>query len=290
MKNLNYQLKTLCRQNRDGGFSTQAARSRLLAQMASQLDELGYRKMNAKSLKPKHVEALVELWKGQGISTGSLKNRLSVIRWWAGKVNKPDVVCDDNQTYGIGSRKFVAKQSRAQTLDLRNLAKIPDPYVRMSVRLKEAFGLRREEAFKFQPAFAIRDQRIYLKSSWTKGGRARSIPVTTDNQRSLLVEVRKLANTGALIPQESNYITQLRLYERLTKAAGMGQLHGLRHGYAQRRYRILTGWECAAAGGPTSKGFSRSAKTTDCAARLLISNELGHSREAITATYLGRWP
>ena len=62
MKDLNYQLSKLCRDNRDGGFSTQATRSRILDLIANQLQELGFRRMQPKSLKPKHVDALLAHW------------------------------------------------------------------------------------------------------------------------------------------------------------------------------------------------------------------------------------
>jgi hypothetical protein len=68
MKDLNYQLMKLCKTNRDGSFSTQATRSRMLDLIANQLHELGYQHMQAKSLKPKHIDALVSLWKDQTIS------------------------------------------------------------------------------------------------------------------------------------------------------------------------------------------------------------------------------
>ena len=42
----------------------------------------------------------------------------------------------------------------------------------MSVRLQAAFGLRREEAVKFEPGKAFRSDHIALKASWTKGDRA----------------------------------------------------------------------------------------------------------------------
>ena len=60
MKDLNYQLSKLCRDNRDGGFSTQATRSRILDLIANQLQALGFRRMQSTSLKPKHVDALHE--------------------------------------------------------------------------------------------------------------------------------------------------------------------------------------------------------------------------------------
>jgi len=85
MKDLNYQLSKLCRDNHDGGFSTQATRSRSLDLIASQLQTLGYRRMQPRSLKPKHVDALIAHWRNQGISVGTLKNRLSALRWWAGR-------------------------------------------------------------------------------------------------------------------------------------------------------------------------------------------------------------
>ena len=114
MKDLNYQLSKLCRDNRDGGFSTQATRSRILDLIAKQLQELGFRRMQPRSLKPKHVDALLAHWQDQGISVGTLKNRLSALRWWAKKVNKPSIIAKDNNVYGIGKREYVAKESKAQ--------------------------------------------------------------------------------------------------------------------------------------------------------------------------------
>jgi site-specific recombinase XerC len=173
----------LCRQNRDGGYSTQATRSRILDLAANQLHGLGYARMQATSLKPKHIEALVGLWSRQGIKIGTLKNRLAALRWWAGKVNKANVVARDNTAYGVGSRTYVARESKAQMLDEGKLVKIADAYVQMSVRLQAAFGLRREEAIKFQPAYAMQGEHVRLKSSWTKGGRARVIPITNEDPR-----------------------------------------------------------------------------------------------------------
>jgi hypothetical protein len=60
VRDQNYQLKQLCRRNKDGSFTTQRDRERLLTQMANQLHDLGYRHMSAQSLKPKHVEDLVK--------------------------------------------------------------------------------------------------------------------------------------------------------------------------------------------------------------------------------------
>ena len=96
MRDLNYQLKNLCEHNKDGSHNTQGNRHQLLQTMANHLFELGYRRMNANSLKPKHVDALIARYLNEGLAEGTIKNRLSALRWWAEKVGKPNIIAKDN--------------------------------------------------------------------------------------------------------------------------------------------------------------------------------------------------
>jgi site-specific recombinase XerC len=288
VRGLNYQLKQLCRHNRDGSFGTQVQRERELTLIANQLHELGYRCMNQRSLKPRHVEALVERWLKEGIATGTIKNRMSAIRWWARKVNKQNVVARSNDHYGIPNRIFVTNESKAKSVIEADLAKVRDVHVRMSLRLQQAFGFRREEAIKFMPSVADRGDYLQLKPSWTKGGKARQVPIRTKEQRKLVNFAHKLAGKGSLIPSARSYVQQLRVYEGHTNRAGLSKMHGLRHAYAQSRYRELTGWPSPAAGGPTSELLTKKQQQKDQEARLTVSRELGHEREQVTAVYLGR--
>ncbi len=152
MRDLNHQLKQLCRRNRDGSHATQ--RERILALLADQLHALGFRGMNARSLKPKHVEALLEQWRREGLSVGTLKNRMAALRWWAQKVDRQNVIARSNEHYGIQERSFVSDGSKARTVGETELEQVRDPHVRMSLELQRAFGLRREEAIKFAPSYA----------------------------------------------------------------------------------------------------------------------------------------
>ena len=288
MRDLNYQLKQLCHRNRDGSYATQAKRMHQLMLIANQLYDQGFRSMGSRSLKQKHVDALVIDWLNRELAVGTIKNRMAVLRWWAEKVDKKGVVARSNAFYGIPDRQFVTNTSKAKEVGRQELEKISDPYVRLSLELQQAFGLRREEAIKFNPSFADRDDHITLKPSWTKGGKARDVPVRTDEQRELLTRVHQLVGNGALIPQERNYVQQLRLYERQTANAGLSKLHGLRHSYAQVRYEELTGWKAPAAGGPIARRLSPGQKVLDRQARRTISRELGHIREQITSVYLGK--
>ncbi|NKB61227.1 MAG: integrase [Gammaproteobacteria bacterium] len=288
MRDLNYQLKQLCKRNRDGSYSTQANRARMLNQIANQLHEMGYRRMTTRSLKPKHVDGLVKRWLSEGMAAGTVKNRMNCLRWWAAKVDRRNVVARSNGFYGIPDRQFVSNDSKAVIVDEDVLKSIKDEHVRMSLELQRAFGLRREEAIKFMPGYADQGDRVRLKASWTKGGKARVVPIRTREQRAVLDRAHRLVGAGALIPPQKNYIQQLRTYERHTTQAGLSKLHGLRHAYAQSSYQQLTGWACPAAGGPVSSNLSAEQRKVDHHARLTISRELGHIREQISAVYLGR--
>lgn len=288
MLDLEYELKGICRRNRDGSRMTQAQREQRLRRTARELHALGYRNMHAASLKPKHVRALVESWQARELSAGTIKNRLADLRWWAEKIGKPAVLARDNAHYGIEQRIFVAEHSKARDLLPDRLELVEDDHVRLSLRLQAAFGLRREEAIKFQPSYADQDDHLRLKPSWCKGGRAREIPIRTAEQRQLLRECHELAGGGSLIPPERTYIEQRRVYERHAARAGLSKLHGLRHAYAQARYRELTGFDPPACGGPASRELPAEQRQLDRQARHQISRELGHEREQITTVYLGR--
>lgn len=286
MRDLNFDLKNICQRLPQGSFATRGDRFAGLQLIAHQLLELGYRLPSARSIKPKHVTALVGRWQGEGLSTGTIKNRMGYLRWWTEQVGKQSIMAPTNDDYGIARREREGR-SRAFKLDLDKLASIPDPHIRMALRLQAAFGLRREEALKFRPALADCGDGIALKASWCKGGRARWVPIVTERQRALLDEAKALAGDGSLIPVGLTYIRQLKRYIDLTLKAGLRNTHGLRHAWAQWRYRTLTGWPAPAAGGPRVPAMTPEQRARDLAARLQVSEELGHGRVDVTAAYLG---
>jgi len=288
MLDLEYELKGISRRNRDGSRMTQAQREQRLRQIARDLDRLGYKHLRTSSLKPKHVQALVDDWHAKGLSQGTIKNRMADLRWWAEKVGKPEVLANSNDHYGIAHRIYVTNDSKARDLPADALAKVSDPHVQMTLRLQAAFGLRREEAIKLTPSYADRGDRLALKSTWCKGGRPREIPIRTAEQRAVLDETHQLAGSGSLIPPHLRYVDQRRRYERECVRAGLDRMHGLRHAYAQGRYQEMTGLPAPAAGGPRSRELTVEQKALDQVARLEISRELGHEREQITSVYLGR--
>jgi hypothetical protein len=147
---------------------------------AGQLQELGYRHMAAASLKPKHVEGLVERLQAEGLAVGTIKNRMAELRWWAEKIGKQNVIARDNDHYGIGKRQYVTNVSKARELSGTELGRITDPYTAMSLRLQTAFGLRRGESIKIRPEWADRGNQACAEGHLDQG---RPRPGDPDPQR-----------------------------------------------------------------------------------------------------------
>lgn len=285
----------LCNKFRDGSHATQANRRAMLKLFTKQLARNGFNisKMSASEIRGKHVNMLIKSWRKDGATTGTIKNRLAVLRWWAKKVGNSGAVKTNNEL-NIEKRVYVTNENKSISLKDLDLSKI-DENIAQSLRLQDAFGLRREESMKFQPVFALDGQTIdsakyiRLKDSWTKGGRPRTIPISNENQRQ---ELRKayaqaVRNGGSMIPKEKSYKAHKSNFEVVTHALGVGKTHGLRHGYAQTRYRELMGFGCPAVDGSRSLTVDEIAKDKEI--RMLISEELGHSRINITSIYLGSW-
>ena len=288
MRRLNYELKQLGQRNHDGSYVTQVNRAYMLSLMANQLYDLGYKHLHAADLKGRHANALVRHWSAEGLAPGTVKNRLSALRWWAEKIGRPWVLEADNTVYGVPARRTVAATSKARVLEADKLAAIRDPYVRLSLELQRAFGLRREEGVKIKPRQADHGDRLVLQGSWAKGGRPREVPIRTAAQREVLERAKALARAGAMIPPTRRYAEQRRVYERETARVGLSKMHGLRHAYAQERFAELAGFAAPAAGGPTRALLTPEQREIDAEVRLIITTELGHAREEITRMYLGR--
>ena len=288
MRDLNYQLKQLCRRNRDGSYATQADRERMLALFANQLHEMGFRHLRADSLKPKHVQALLERSEDRGHldrhpQEPTRDAALASREGRQGKRGRP-------RQRRLRDRAAPLRHQPGQGQGPR-----PDQGRRGALALRgdgaaAAGGLRAAArgVDEDPPGWADQGNALVLKASWTKGGRERELPIRTDAQREVLNDAKKLAAGGSLIPQGWTYKEQLNAFKAECQRAGINKVHGLRHRYAQTRYLEKTGWACPARGGPTKKQLTPDQRSTDQRARLEISLELGHGRGQVTTTYLGR--
>lgn len=199
-------------------------------------------------------------------------------------------------------RNGIAKEDKSISESMHNKA-IQSTSERLSILLdlQRHFGLRFEESAKFDAKKAFSDALKYQKITFvngTKGGRKRSVPITSNKQILLLEKAAQLQQSRSLIPKEQSYkIFRQQAYKEMLKLPI--HFHGERHHYAQQRYLALMNQHCPVKA-KVSHGKAhhhylakqlnisvREARAKDKQVRLLVAKELGHNRIEITNAYLG---
>ncbi|MCD6055143.1 MAG: integrase [Gammaproteobacteria bacterium] len=263
----------------------------ILHSVARELQELGYKLDNIRQLKPKHIEALVEKWKAAGQNPGTIKNKMAKLRLTATCIPKPNIIKPTNEEYGISNRNYIPTHNKA--IDEIDLSQINDPHLKLSIEAQKLFGLRREESLKIILSQADQGNFLEMQPSWTKGAVPRQIPIETPEQRAFIDRAKSFVGEGrSFIPADKSNREQLNRYIGETKRIGFRNLHGLRHAYAQRRYRELRQYtgkilECPLRGGKSRKEMAKEERLIDDKIRERISANLGHSRISIVKIYIG---
>lgn len=279
--------------------NTKKARAFITYQVLEILRQEKFQIKNVLNFCQRHVHAVVQVWLKEGLAAATLQSRFSVLRWFTAAIGKADMI-KEPADYGVPAervaRTYVAQVDKSWTAQQVSVASVvqkitaKDGWVGMRLELMDAFGLRIREATLLKPAAADGDSVLRVEEG-TKGGRSRMVPIRTDAQRDVLNRAKDLARFSDkqnLIPSGKSLQQALsrtyyvcRLFG-ITKAQLELTPHGLRHSYANDRYKEISGMPSAVRG--TVETYDHEA---DRIARETVSKELGHSRLAITAAYTG---
>ena len=297
-------LEAYGRQREDGrvaSFETHRSRSDVLYLAFGQLREkLGCKLQDVRVFRTRHLKELIAYWTAQGIEASTINLRLSVLRTFARWIGKAGVVPGTKDLASIGFAPEVAARvtyatrdkSWDRAVDKEAIFRAIDGADRrygLIFRMQDAFGLRRLEAIRFRPHEDDCGDRLEILAG-TKGGRLRHVPVAAAEQRALIDECKAAVEKGdSLSGKEVALKVARRRYKHLAEKfgatrAGLGVTgHGLRHGYAHRRYRDAFEVEPPVRDSQASRPHGAAARE----AKRRIAEALGHSRSAITTAYNG---
>lgn len=156
------------------------------------------------------------------------------------------------------------------------------------VELARELGLRSKEASLLDARAALaeaRERGAVTISDGTKGGRERELVVGAQQVAALERAAQAQGDARSMIPADQSWAAwragELRDARELVQQHTGGGLHDLRAAYACERYEALTGHAAPCAGGEISD------RDLDHAARLAISEELGHGRIDVVSEYVG---
>lgn len=296
----NHEINALTGRKRRVSIKTQKSYGDNLSRFINSLKEENMAIQNLDEITTKQVRRVFGSYERKGLSAARMKSIAGSVRRlgvWLGKDELCpglDEMLDDPEN---GKRCYTAKEPKAweaNGVDVKAvIALIAEecPITGLQFVLAHEFGARVEEFMMFRPAKALRTKGEIWISDGTKGGRPRSVPIEFDSQRDVLRRVKELAEKnpkGMLQAQKSDNLKQAKAHMRyllyklgITKK-GMGITpHGLRHGYACRVYKNLTGEEAPVMGGGLVE------VELDRSARQEIAYRMGHARVSVVSAYTG---
>jgi site-specific recombinase XerC len=293
-----------------GSFLTKHCHLKEGIRFVKTLRSLGYGVQKWSKINNRHVQAVVTQWQKEGLSNATLKEYMSgvrlISRFYGGKVSV------SNDSFGIGRRVYVSNRDKSVpfeiysrvTNSLKNSEDINERIVGSQLNLQYRLGLRKEESFKFDPTKAVLQNGSVLIQDGTKGGRERIIFQVSTAAQETIEKHKQYIDRRNSIPSRFSEKTWERFYYRtlekfgLTKSSSGVSGHGLRHAYAQNRYKEITGFDPPVKH-ENREGFIANAQTLggenwhekDRDARQILMAEMGHggSRNDVISQYIGSY-
>ena len=249
----------------------------------------------------------------KGDSAGTIENKATAVKQIAKEAGNISLASAINSKIGVPGRNVlnIDNKNFAAVISENSIKKLESgkyPEVAAALRLEAAYGLRREESahvvFELTKGHVVtapgKDNILTMKGSWCKGGRQRG-KITFNGRPNGELPLR---DGGAVLKQVAASVKGIKINYRLEQferkinyAADKAKIwdgnpnihpHALRHNYAHERYYELTGLACPATGGLKYREMDPKQQKNYHSACLIIANELGHSRETIVRTYIGK--
>ena len=263
-----------------------------------------------RNLGQRHVQAMVKVWQRRKLSPGTIQTYLSFLRGLAMWLNKPGFIRKPEH-YGLTPDEYERHENAQRDkswsgngIDVEALLAQVSAYdarIGASMRLMVKVGLRRKESVMCRPYAHVHpfeetglpdEQREADRYLWTKGkgGRARWLPLATEEQQSAIAHARSVvsghdAHMGAPDRDLKSNLRRLNYALRkfgLTKRESGTTGHGARHDHLQGQYQDTTGTPAPVrGGGPVDRDLDRQA-------RLRVARIAGHARLRSAGAYLGQ--
>lgn len=262
-----------------------------------------------RNLGQRHVQAMVKVWQRRKLSPGTIQTYLSFLRGLAMWLNKPGFIRRPEH-YGLTPDEYERHENAQRDkswsgngIDVEALlaqVSVYDARIGASMRLMVKVGLRRKESVMCRPYAHVHpfeetglpdEQREADRYLWTKGkgGRARWLPLATEEQQSAIAHARSVvsghdAHMGAPDRDLKSNLRRLDYALRkfgLTKRESGTTGHGARHDHLQGQYQDTTGTPAPVrGGGPVDRDLDRQA-------RLRVARVAGHARLRSAGAYIG---
>ena len=242
------------------------------------------------------IKAVVGNWKNAGYAVGTMQDKMSSLRAILNAAGNKEAASISNVKLGIREGRDVLNKAnidKSCRIPEASLLKVKDVTVKAAIQLTASYGLRKEEAaktvYELSKGHSVEKPGniLVLQGKWCKNSRPREFAMqdggkTLREVASAVLGVEIKGRVEQFRARIDYAIKQLKAEDKSV------HMHGLRHAYAQERYRELTGMLAPAAGGLKYAEMTHGRQKDYIRATGTIARELGHNRETISQTYIGK--
>jgi len=226
------------------------------------------------NLKTNHLKTVFKDLQNQGLSNSTLAGYATAARMIASQIHKENIMPRMNKELNIsraGERLQPLTCNTAKQAEITQALYNKSEYLGLAADMRQEFGLRAKESLLSNKIVLDAQGKIFLQVEGSKGGRARTVEIKTQEQRAIINKVQahiRANEQNSIIPRDQTLKQAITQQRNALSAAGAtradgSNAHAHRHAYAQNR----------AAEGAT---------------RGQIAEELGHGREEIVSHYVPR--
>jgi len=230
-----------------------------------------------KDMKPGHVQRYFAELRDKGLSPGRLANHATAMRMLCRMMGKSDIVASNSElgcSRNLANRTKHADERLDVTAATRVCARLRDNN-QIAYGMARQFGLRQKEAL-LSYRTEHRGGRDFLVVEGAKGGRARQVPITSEDQRVVLGRNRAYRSThgGKLVDEGKSLKQGIKQLQNELAAAGAtrtsgANMHSLRREWIIERCQEII--KCPEAERPV------------LVAELV--EQVGHGREEVLRSY-----
>jgi hypothetical protein len=260
-------------------------------------------KINTKFASPTQITKndfikLALYWKNsKSYAIGTMENKAAALREILTVCGNTQASVD-NKELGISTGRDVLNTANVNKgcsrITEESYSSIKDKGVAAALKVIEAYGLRKEEGLSVAWALSknytiTKDNLLILKGSWCKNGKSREFLMRDGG--AALKEAATLLKDFMVKGRIEQFMNRLDRAIKKIKVIQKDKSihpHALRHNYAQERYFDITGMTAPAAGGLKYSNMPDNQKLSYNEACLTMSQELGHDRDTISRTYIGK--
>lgn len=184
------------------------------------------------------VYQLITYWKKKQLSSGSIINRLSLLRKYLKQINS-SIEIPSNKALNL-KRDYDAKVNQLEKLSVNIVDQVYHPVTKLMLKLQILLGLTKLESLRFvYYPLDSQNKFIRISKSIAHNHRDRVIPIIKEEQKVLIVEFQKFVGEKLSLENLASKTNLLAIYhgELLFNHVASNTL--FRAAYAKERYQGL---------------------------------------------------